>query len=59
MTISQAGTMPPDVYLIGCGSGAPSAGQPSAQTMGFKAWNLSRMAQLSLPVPPAFAIGTN
>ncbi|MBT9457928.1 MAG: pyruvate, phosphate dikinase [Burkholderiaceae bacterium] len=26
--------------------------------MGFKAWNLLRMAQLSLPVPPAFVIGT-
>ena len=26
--------------------------------MGFKAWNLLRMAQLSLPVPAAFVIGT-
>jgi pyruvate,orthophosphate dikinase len=26
--------------------------------MGFKAWNLRRMAELSLPVPPAFVIGT-
>ena len=26
--------------------------------MGFKAWNLLRMAQLSLPVPEAFALGT-
>ncbi|MBT9502593.1 MAG: pyruvate, phosphate dikinase [Burkholderiaceae bacterium] len=26
--------------------------------MGFKAWNLLRMAQLLLPVPPAFVIGT-
>jgi len=27
--------------------------------MGFKAWNLLRMAGMGLPVPPAFAIGTS
>jgi pyruvate,orthophosphate dikinase len=27
--------------------------------MGFKAWNLLRMAQLGLPVPPAFVLGTH
>ncbi len=53
------GVLPPEVFLIGC-PGAPAAGggEPSAQTMGFKAWNLLRMAELSLPVPPAFVIGT-
>ena len=62
-TYSLDGTRPwPDsVYLIGCM--APSGNsaneyQPSAQTMGFKAYNLLRMAGLGLPVPPAFAIGT-
>ena len=50
--------LPPEVYLIGCpGPGSP-CGVPSVQTMGNKAWNLLRMAQLALPVPPAFVIGT-
>lgn len=31
----------------------------SAQTVGFKAWNLLRMAALGLPVPPAFVLGTH
>jgi pyruvate, orthophosphate dikinase len=59
--------LPPAIYLIGCGAkntntntntttGSP---KPSAQTMGFKAWNLLRMSQLSLPVPPAFVLGTH
>jgi pyruvate,orthophosphate dikinase len=55
---AESTALPPDVFLIGCGGDAAAAGQPSAQTMGFKAWNLLRMAELSLPVPPAFAIGT-
>jgi len=50
-------TLPPQVYLIGCGNIATPA-DASAQTMGFKAWNLYRMAQMSLPVPPAFVLGT-
>ncbi|MGZ5268423.1 MAG: PEP/pyruvate-binding domain-containing protein [Caldimonas sp.] len=53
--------LPPEVYLIGCGLGdAADAGRASASasTMGFKAWNLLRMAELSLPVPAAFVIGT-
>ncbi len=50
--------LPPEIYLIGCGARQdPSAGA-SAQSMGFKAWNLLRMAQLALPVPPAFVLGT-
>lgn len=52
---------PQALYLIGCT--APEAEQvagipASAQSMGFKAYNLLRMAALGLPVPPAFAIGT-
>jgi pyruvate,orthophosphate dikinase len=50
--------LPPEVYLIGCGVRHENSAQASAQTMGFKAWNLMRMAQLSLPVPPAFVLGT-
>ncbi|MDO9312930.1 MAG: PEP/pyruvate-binding domain-containing protein [Burkholderiaceae bacterium] len=53
---------PDSLYLIACmaPSGiAPSECQPSARTMGFKAYNLLRMAGLGLPVPPAFAIGTS
>lgn len=52
---------PTPVYLIACGDAAQRAAQTataSAQTMGFKAWNLLRMAQLQLPVPPAFVLGT-
>lgn len=51
--------LPPEIYLIGCGSDPANDGQPSAETMGFKAWNLLRMARLSLPVPAAFVIGTH
>jgi pyruvate, orthophosphate dikinase len=53
-----ATSWPPELYLIGCGGDVAAQGQASARTMGFKAWNLMRMAQLSLPVPPAFVIGT-
>jgi hypothetical protein len=53
-----ATALPPEVYLIGCVGDVAVRGQASAQTMGFKAWNLLRMAQLSLPVPAAFVIGT-
>ena len=51
--------LPPEVYLVGCGAVAEEAVAPSAQTMGSKAWNLLRMAQLALPVPPAFVLGTH
>ncbi len=50
--------LPPEVYLIGCGADLAVRGAASAQSMGFKAWNLLRMAQLALPVPAAFVIGT-
>jgi pyruvate, orthophosphate dikinase len=50
--------LPPEVYLIGCAGDLAVQGEASAQTMGFKAWNLLRMAQLKLTVPAAFVIGT-
>jgi pyruvate, orthophosphate dikinase len=50
--------LPQGLYLIGCGAEAAAAPPPSAQAMGFKAWNLLRMAQRGLPVPPAFVLGT-
>jgi pyruvate,orthophosphate dikinase len=58
---AQAPTgLPPDVHLVGCGSGDETpSGHASVQSMGFKAWNLLRMAQLGLPVPAAFVIGTS
>ena len=42
---------------IGCG---PAAQESAAQTevIGFKAYNLWRIARLGLPVPPAFVLGT-
>lgn len=49
------------LYLIGCGSAEQLRDQQraaTAQTMGFKAYNLLRMAQIDLPVPPAFVLGT-
>jgi pyruvate, orthophosphate dikinase len=52
------------VYLIGCGEAnaaepaAAHSAPPSADTMGFKAWNLLRMAHIGLRVPPAFVLGT-
>ena len=52
---------PDSLFLIGCMapvSCVPAEYKPSAETMGFKAYNLLRMAGLGLPVPPAFAIGT-
>ncbi len=54
-------TWPDALYLIGCSAPlgpAPAKYKTSAEEMGFKAFNLLRMAALGLPVPPAFAIGT-
>jgi pyruvate,orthophosphate dikinase len=50
--------MSAELFLVGCGSAAPVGEGASAQTMGFKAWNLLRMAQLGLPVPPAYVLGS-
>ncbi len=51
-------SLPAEVYLIGCGGESSSGPHATAQTVGFKAWNLLRMAQMSLAVPPAFVLGT-
>ena len=56
---AHAGLLPEEVYLIGCGTGSTVTGDPSPHTMGFKAWGLLRMTQLSLRVPPAFVLGTH
>jgi pyruvate,orthophosphate dikinase len=40
------------------GGGAALAAAASPASLGFKAWNLARMAALGLPVPPAFVLGT-
>ncbi len=56
---TRTASLPPEVYLIGCSGDPANDSRPSAETMGFKAWNLLRMARLSLPVPPAFTIGTH
>ena len=57
---SGPAVLPAEIYLIGCvGGNAAPAGNASALSLGNKAWNLLRMARLSLPVPPAFAIGTH
>ncbi len=44
------------IHFIGAGTQLPASASPAA--LGFKAWNLARMAALGLPVPPAFVIGT-
>jgi pyruvate,orthophosphate dikinase len=44
------------IHFIGGGTALPASASP--ETLGFKAWNLARMAALGLPVPPAFVIGT-
>lgn len=46
-----------ELFLIGCGGPTPNA-PAGAERMGFKAYNLARMAALGLPVPPAFVLGT-
>jgi len=45
--------------LIGCGPApAPGSAPPGPEAIGFKAYNLARMAALGLSVPPAFVLGT-
>lgn len=44
------------VLLIGCGPAADAA--PGPDTIGFKAYNLWRMARAGMPVPQAFVLGT-
>lgn len=65
MTALQPDTVqlwPDEVYLIGCAGaprGNPDPAGASAEKVGFKAYNLLRMAELGLPVPPAFVLGTH
>jgi len=51
-------SLPAEVYLIGCGDESSIGPQASPRTMGFKAWNLLRMARMPLSVPPAFVLAT-
>ncbi len=44
------------IFLIGCGPAAEPT--TSAEVIGFKAYNLWRIARLGFPVPPAFVLGT-
>ncbi|WP_455231539.1 PEP/pyruvate-binding domain-containing protein [Geopseudomonas aromaticivorans] len=44
------------IHFIGGAAALPANASPAA--LGFKAWNLARMAALGLPVPPAFVLGT-
>lgn len=44
------------VFMIAGPNAEPLAADPNA--MGFKAYNLARMAAVGLPVPPAFVLGT-
>lgn len=49
-----------DIHLIGCGPEhqAPELTRAQVAELGFKAYNLARMARLEVPVPPAFVLGT-
>lgn len=47
----------PELFAFGCGDLPPLA-EPTPERLGFKAFNLQRMALLGLPVPPAFVLGT-
>lgn len=56
------GVLPDEIYLIGCNPAMPDHrvnALASAQTLGFKAYSLMRMAEMDLPVPPAFVLGTH
>ncbi|HUX24238.1 MAG TPA: PEP/pyruvate-binding domain-containing protein, partial [Burkholderiales bacterium] len=44
------------VYLIGAGAALAAGASP--EEMGFKAYNLARMAAVGMPVPPAFVLST-
>ena len=47
----------PELFAFGC-SDLPALAEPTPERLGFKAFNLQRMALLGLPVPPAFVLGT-
>ncbi|PZP33931.1 MAG: pyruvate, phosphate dikinase [Roseateles depolymerans] len=47
----------PELFAFGCDA-LPALPEPTPERLGFKAYNLQRMALLGLPVPPAFVLGT-
>src|ERR1035437_5640898 len=49
---------PKNLYLIASGN-TPPHHKPNRENMGSKAFNLLRMANIGLPVPPALVIGTH
>lgn len=52
-----ASPLPPEVYTFGTADASRADTLGPAQ-LGFKAWNLLRMAELGLPVPPGLVLGT-
>ena len=53
--------LPDHLYLIGCGAHTQRGSvlaEDCAPMLGFKAYNLLKMAKLGLRVPPAFVLGT-
>ena len=50
---------PKHMYLVSSEAGAENMGTCSADSMGSKAYNLMRMAQIGLNVPPALVLGTH
>jgi pyruvate,orthophosphate dikinase len=46
-----------NLHLIGCGP--PSSARGTVEQLGFKAFNLTRIARLGVPIPPAFVLGTD
>ncbi|MBT9460835.1 MAG: pyruvate, phosphate dikinase [Rugosibacter sp.] len=56
--MKTANHWPKHLYLITSGNTPPHY-HPSRETMGAKAFNLLRMANIGLPVPPALVIGTH
>jgi pyruvate,orthophosphate dikinase len=45
-------------FLIACHDDHDPGHDPTVSDVGFKAYNLWRMARIGLPVPPAFVLGT-
>lgn len=56
--MNSAGLWPKHLYLIAEGN-TPHHHKPNRETMGSKAYNLLRMTDIGLPVPPALVIGTH
>jgi len=49
----------PPLRVHSIGAGAAPAAEAGPETLGFKAYNLARMADIGLRVPPAFVLGTD